>query len=260
MKAIILAAGQGTRLKKYTQNLPKGMLNFLGKTIIERQIDVFRNNGIEEIIIVKGFAAEKINYPNVKYYTNEAYQSTNMVESFLVAKEEFNDDVIVSYSDILFEELLLNEMIKANGDFVVAVDDNWKEYWLERYGNINYDTESLIIDQNNIIVSLGKENVSIDEIHSRYIGLLKFSRVGLQKILSIIEKDNNVYSNKPWKQLGKSIKEAYMTDLLQAIIETGEKVKAKRFQNGWIEFDTNDDYEKAIVWARNGVISKFINL
>ena len=53
MKAIILAAGQGTRLKKYTENLPKGMLSFMGKTIIERQIEIYRKCGIDNIIVIE---------------------------------------------------------------------------------------------------------------------------------------------------------------------------------------------------------------
>ena len=96
MKAIILAAGQGTRLKKYTENLPKGMLMFEGKTVIERQIEMYRKCGIEDIIIATGFAAEKINYSGVKYYKNEDFANTNMVESLLAAKCEFDDDIIVS--------------------------------------------------------------------------------------------------------------------------------------------------------------------
>ena len=129
MKAIILAAGQGTRLKKYTENLPKGMLTFMGKTLIERQIELYRKCGIEHIIIVRGFAADKIQYEGITYYTNEDYADTNMVESFMTAKPEFNDDVIVSYSDILFEEHMLRGMMKSAADFAVAVDDNWKIYW-----------------------------------------------------------------------------------------------------------------------------------
>ena len=53
MKAIILAAGQGTRLKKYTQDLPKGMLEFQGKTMIQRQIELYRRCGIADIIVVR---------------------------------------------------------------------------------------------------------------------------------------------------------------------------------------------------------------
>ena len=122
MKAIILAAGQGTRLKKYTENLPKGMLSFMGQTIIERQIEMYRKCGMEKIIVVRGFAADRITYGGVTYYTNENYASTNMVESLMAAKDEFDEDVILSYSDILFEERMLKTMMESEADFAVAVD------------------------------------------------------------------------------------------------------------------------------------------
>lgn len=260
MKAIILAAGQGTRLKKYTQDLPKGMLNFMGKTVIERQIETYRSAGISDIIVVKGFAGDKINYEGIKYYTNEEYASTNMVESLVRAKEEFNDDIIISYSDILFEKAMLEELMKNDSDYVVAVDDNWKEYWLARYGKIDFDTESLEIDTGNNIISIGKENPKLEEIDSRYIGLLKFSSVGMEKILAILDNDYEEYLDKPWKQSGKTIRNAYMTDLLHAISETGVKVKAHRFNNGWVEFDTNEDYEKALEWVETGMIDRFIRI
>ena len=260
MKAIILAAGQGTRLKKYTKDLPKGMLKFMGRTIIERQMRIFKECGIEKIIIIKGFAGDKIKYKNVKYYTNHEYDSTNMVASLLTAKEEFNEDIIVSYSDILFNKELLEGVIKSPGDYVVAVDDNWKKYWEARYGRIEFDTESLSLDENNNITSLGKENPLFDEIDARYIGLLKFSKIGLKNILEIVEKDYHEYLFKPWKNSGESIRKAYMTDLIQAVIESGSKVKAKKFTNGWIEFDTNEDYELACEWAKTGLINKFVEI
>jgi len=214
MKAIILAAGQGTRLKKYTKDLPKGMLIFMGKTVIERQIDIYRRAGIFDIIIVKGFAGDKINYKGVKYYTNEEYSTTNMVESLLKAKEEFDDDIVISYSDILFDKTMLEELMKNENDYVVAVDDNWKEYWFQRYGKVDFDTESLKIDENDNIISIGKEAPVLKEVDSRYIGLLKFSLKGMKKIIEIHDRDYEEYLDKPWKQSGKTIRNAYMTDLL----------------------------------------------
>lgn len=260
MKAIILAAGQGTRLKKYTENLPKGMLMFEGKTVIERQIAMYRKCGIEDIIIVTGFAADKINYSGVKYYKNEDFANTNMVESLLAAKCEFDDDIIVSYSDILFEEKMLQNMIKFPRDFGVAVDDNWQAYWLKRYGKVDFDTESLAIDSNDNITELGLENPPIDEISARYIGLLKFSKSGLQKIVSIMEYAHANFENQPWQQSGKIVQKAYMTDLLNALIESGNDVKAVHFNNGWIEFDTNEDYENAISWVEDNTLGEFLKL
>lgn len=260
MKGLILAAGQGTRLKKYTENLPKGMLLFQGKTVIERQIEIYRKCGIHEIIIVTGFAADKIDYKGVKYYKNEDYANTNMVESLLAAKSEFNDDIIVSYSDVIFDEAMLRSMMESESDFACAVDTEWKNYWEARYGRVDFDTESLSMDEDGYITELGLENPKLEDIDARYIGLLKFSKVGLELIQAIMNRDYEEYMENPWKQSGKPIRKAYMTDLLQAIVEEGKKVKGEKFQNGWIEFDTNEDYETACKWVENGSINRFVKL
>jgi NDP-sugar pyrophosphorylase family protein len=63
MKAILLAAGMGTRLDKYTKDLPKCLLNLAGKTLIERQVETLRAAGINDIVIIKGFMPDKINIP-----------------------------------------------------------------------------------------------------------------------------------------------------------------------------------------------------
>lgn len=260
MKAIILAAGQGTRLKKYTQDLPKGMLMFQGKTIIQRQIELYRKCGIEDIIVVRGFAGEKIPYTGVKYYTNEDYANTNMVESLLAAREEFTEDVILSYSDILFDENMLRVMMESSGDFLVAVDREWKKYWQARYGRADFDTESLSVDDSGRITSLGLENPPLETIDARYVGLLKFSLRGLRRIEQVMEKAYTLKEDQPWQQSGKPVRKAYMTDLLQALIEENEQIKAVSFRNGWIEFDTNEDYETANGWAEDGTLGRFVAL
>lgn len=227
----------------------------MGKTIIERQIEMYRKCGIEDIIVVRGFAANKISYKGIRYYMNEDYANTNMVESLMAAKGEFDDDMIVSYSDILFEEKMLKTMMESLADFAVAVDDDWKKYWQKRYGKVDFDTESLSIDADENIVELGLENPKLEDIDARYVGLLKFSKKGLEYIERIVENAYLNFEDKPWQQSGKPVRKAYMTDLLNAVIESGEKVKAIHFCNGWIEFDTNEDYENACKWVEDGYIS-----
>lgn len=260
MKAVILAAGQGTRLKKYTENLPKGMLNFMGKTIIERQIELYRSQGIEQIIIVRGFAANKISYKGITYYDNRDYANTNMVESLMKARAEFDDDMIISYSDILFEKRLLRGMMQSDEDIAVAVDEDWKAYWMRRYGKVDFDTESLSIDQSGNITELGLESPCLETIDARYIGLLKFSKAGLNYIGKIMDCAYKEFEDRPWQQSGKPVRRAYMTDLLNAVIESGKAVRAEKFSKGWIEFDTNEDYERAVIWAESGELSEIINL
>ncbi len=259
MQAIILAAGQGTRLKKYTEDLPKGMLMFDGKTIIERQIEMYRKCGIEKIIVVTGFAADKITYPGIVYHHNADFAVTNMVESLMTARSEFHEDTILSYSDILFSEEMLRGMMSEQSDVAVAVDKDWERYWQKRYGRVDFDTESLELDSEGNIRSLGKEDPDPSEIDARYVGLLKFSAAGLDKITEIWDRDYEAYQDRPWKQSGKTIRKAYMTDLLQALIDAGETVRAVKFSNGWIEFDTNEDYENACAWVKDGTMRDIID-
>lgn len=260
MKAIILAAGKGTRLDKYTSNLPKCMLNFAGKTLLKRQIDCLRESGINDIIIVKGYMDEKIDYPDVKYYVNDNFSSTNMVMSLMCAKDEFNDDILVCYADIIYEKRLIKKLIEADADFNVLCDIKWKDYWLERYGRIDFDYEGFAYDDSKSITSIGNSEVDINDIDARYIGLLKFSKNGIREILKFLNKEREIYLSNPWRNIKRSIDKAYMTDLLNFLIADGKTVKAVETSGGWLEFDTNEDYEIACEWTKNKKIYNFINI
>jgi L-glutamine-phosphate cytidylyltransferase len=187
MKALILAAGMGTRLDKYTRNLPKGMLSFNGKPLIEWQIQQLRKAGIIDINIVTGYQREKIAYPGVRYFHNPDFASTNMVESMLCARDILQgSDVLVSYSDILFTGELAALACGSHGDIGVAVDRNWRKYWMLRYGTTETDLESLTV-KDNTIVELGKPMSSSADIDYRYIGMIRFSEAGMAKALEIYD-------------------------------------------------------------------------
>lgn len=90
---------------------------------------------------------------------------------------------------------------------------------------------------------------------------VKFSKSGLSYIEEIMNKAYIDFADgQPWQQSGKPVKKAYMTDLLNAIIESGKTVKAERFSHGWIEFDTNEDYENAVEWSKDGSIKEVIRV
>jgi len=106
-KALIIAAGLGSRLKKHTENLPKCMLDFGGKTLLQRQIDSYKKNGIKNISLVRGYKKEKINYKGIKYFENNDYKNNNILNSIFYAEKIINGNIIISYSDILFDSLQL---------------------------------------------------------------------------------------------------------------------------------------------------------
>ena len=97
MKAIILAAGEGKRLRPLTENIPKCMVKLFGKSILERQVNLFKNCGVNEICVVRGYNKEKINLSDLKYYFNKKFDITNMVETLFCAKDEFNERCFQNY-------------------------------------------------------------------------------------------------------------------------------------------------------------------
>ncbi len=260
MKAIILAAGKGTRLDKYTTDMPKGMLIFSGKTLIERQLDTLRGAGIKPVIIITGYKAEKIDYENVIYYHNPLFETTNMVESLFCAESEFDDDIILSYADIIYEPKILEGLLAIREEIAVTVDIDWTTYWSIRYEDPLQDTESLIINRDSSIRQLGEEDVGYDKIDGRYVGLMKFTRNGLSALSTVYHDNREKYWDRPWKTSGKIFQQAYMTDLLQAMIDSGYKVQTYQINNGWLEFDTNEDYEKMCDLLSKKTLSRLIDL
>ena len=109
MKAIILGAGCGSRLSKLTKNMPKNLLDINGKNILERQITIFQNNGINEIIVIVGQNKDKYNIPNVKYVEDKNFHKHEQLTSLMVAKNEIKDDVLISFADILIDQGLSDQ-------------------------------------------------------------------------------------------------------------------------------------------------------
>ncbi len=260
MKSIILAAGIGTRLGKYTENSPKCMLEFNGKTLIERQIETLRACGINDIVVVKGYMAHEIKIGSVKYYLNEDYANTNMVETLMCAENEMDDEILVCYGDILYEKEVIKKILSSDIDIGVAVDEDYWDYWKARLDEPEKDMESLIIKDGKII-DLGDTNCTRKEAMVRYVGLIKFSKKGVRILKKVYHENKKKYFDKdePWMR-SKSFKKAYMTCMLQAIINTGYIIQPIIIRHGWLEFDTETDYEKATKWLENGTLKRFYDI
>src|SRR3972149_8258746 len=147
MKAIILAAGKGTRMGNLTKEKPKCTLNFLGKTLIERQIKIIKEAGIDDIIIVVGYMPDKIECSGCIKVENKEYDKTNMVESLFCTRNHWDDGIVVSYGDIIYELKVLKQLMDSNNAINVVVDLNGTSYFKDRFGDdFLSETESLIMD------------------------------------------------------------------------------------------------------------------
>jgi choline kinase len=260
MKAIILAAGMGTRLGKYTENLPKCMLHFAGKTLIERQVETLRAAGISDIVVIRGYMPEKITVLGVRYYLNKDFASTNMVETLFTAEKELSGDILVCYGDIIYEKRVLEAVLASKADVGVTCDEDYWDYWSARADKPEEDMESFVVE-NGKIVELGDTSCSRDKARVRYVGLIKFSEKGIEVFKKVYHENRLKYFHVDgsWMK-SKSFKKAYMTCMLQATINSGQKVEPITIRRGWLEFDTVEDYEKYTHWLKEGSLKRFIRI
>lgn len=242
MKAIILAAGRGSRLGNMSEESPKCRVDLGGVPMIERQIATYRSAGITDITLVTGYKAELLRFDGVANAHNPDWADTNMVETLFCASQSFGGDVIVSYGDIVYETRVLDAVIGASDPISVIVDRQWRPYWEARFENPLDDAESLRLDAAGDITEIGGTAGHIDEIEGQYIGLMRFQGTGVDLLRDVGTSLDRF--PRDW-MTRRPVAKAYMTDLLMEMILRGHKVHAVPIDGGWLEIDTPEDYSLA---------------
>jgi choline kinase len=250
LKIVILAAGQGTRLRPLTDNKPKCMVKYKNKPIIDHILDTVNKCNIQDVAIVNGYKKEileeYLKNKSIKFFTNENFDKTNMVSTLFCAKDFINDDLIISYADIIYKKEILEKLINSKDDFSVIVDRKWKELWSIRMENPLEDVETLKVKDNKII-ELGKKTNSYSEIEGQYIGLIKISKTVLPKVIDFYESldKTELYD-------GKNYDNMYMTSFIQMIIDNLIDVSPLYIDGGWLEIDSIEDLE---VYEKYNIVS-----
>jgi choline kinase len=243
LKAIILAAGEGNRLRPLTNEKPKCLVNLFGKTLLEWQINVLNKCGIHEIVIVTGYKSEKLQNFSTKIYHNQKYDTTNMVESLFLASKEFESPLIVSYGDIIYEKKVLESLINSPFDISLVIDSKWKKYWEKRFDDPLSDAESLVLN-NNRVMEVGKQVNSYDKICGQYVGLMKFQGPAIEIIKNhYLQKKSEAKNGKNPMNDSLPFEKSYLTDFLNSMINENIEINAVSIDNGWLELDTISDYK-----------------
>ena len=254
-KVILLVAGEGKRLRPYTLDRPKCMVEIDGISLIDRQLSVLRAEGLDNIVMVGGYKSEMLKREGVKLKLNPRYYETNMVWTMFCAEEELEGGVIVSYGDIVYSTGILQALLKSKADIAVTIDKEWESYWEERNENPLNDAETLKLRDDGTISEIGQKPKSLSEIEGQYMGLMKFSAEGIKQIKQIFNT-----AVKTGGLLGNPVENSYMTDLLQAVIDTDSLVTAVPVHGEWVEVDNANDMNLQLTHDRLNIIQKSLTL
>lgn len=232
MKAIILAAGRGSRMKNLTDERPKCLVELRGKTLLDWQLQALREAGILEIAIVTGYKRELLNDRGLVEFHNPRWAETNMVSSLACAAQWLENDIcIVSYSDIFYASSAVTALMNNPAILAVTYDANWQALWAKRFGDPLLDAETFRLNTDGSLAEIGNKPHSLAEVNGQYMGLLRFAPEGWAEVVRIIS------------ALPAELRDRiHMTGTLQKVIEEDRlAIAAIAYKEDWGEVDSAED-------------------
>jgi choline kinase len=185
MKAIILSAGQGSRLGHMVDDKPKCLIDFNGRTLLDRQLDTLEANGVHEAVVVTGFHDELVNQavaartggPKVRTIYNPFYKVADNTGSIYMAREELSGECLVWNGDTLVSNRLMGRVVGNNCSGICVTIDR----------KDSYDEDDMkVVEKGGRLKAIGKR-LDLGTVNAESIGLLAFRAQGAERFRDAIE-------------------------------------------------------------------------
>ena len=237
-RAIILAASRGENFESLTKNSPKTMLPINGKPLLARTLERLKRADINDVVVVGGYASEKINLPNIRLLKNSRFESSGELSSLLIADKEFTDDMVILYGDIIFRGYILKGLIDSNREITVVVDSSKIQpndpntadyaYCSERD---NRELWGRDIELNQIISS---KQSSAEKACGQWIGMIGIKKQGKEWVEEAVKQ----LSTEP------DFQNYSLIDLLNRIISNGHQIRVIYIHGHWLNVNSLNDLGK----------------
>jgi choline kinase len=186
MKAIILSAGQGSRLGQLTHDRPKCLIDFAGRTLLDRQLDTLAANGVDEAVVVTGFRDEQVEAalarraggPRVRTIYNPFYKVADNLGSLFIARDELAGDCLVWNGDTLVSDALMARVVGNDRQGICVT--------IDRKDGYDEDDMKVVVDGDGRLHAIGKR-LPMGNVNAESIGLLAFRGGGAERFRSAIE-------------------------------------------------------------------------
>jgi L-glutamine-phosphate cytidylyltransferase len=236
-----------------TADAPKCFAEVSGKRLIDWAVEAFAANGINEVCFIGGYhiGVVKQAYPQFTFRHNPDWEHNNILASLFYAADLMDEPFVCCYSDVLFTADIAGRLANSPGDMALGVDTAW----LERY---QHRTEHPPDDAEKVTVSNGQvmrvdRTIAEQDAYGEYIGVAKFSAAGAARLRDYYIRRRGEFAGGPWRD-AVSFEKAYKILLFQDMIEQGERFSHVDTAGGYIEVDTQQDFD----YARQNWVSKHL--
>ncbi|HIF50345.1 MAG TPA: phosphoenolpyruvate mutase [Thiotrichaceae bacterium] len=237
--AIILAASRGSELHELTHDKPKAMISIGGKTLLGRLMEGLKKAGINKSTVIAGYQADSINLAGIEKRINKDFETASELSSLICAQNDFNDDMVVVYGDLLFREYILRDLLETKGEIVVVVDsalDNPNISGSPDYAYCSQDDDRSPFMQD---VTLTQVSSSVNESNKKpsgyWIGMMRVRKQGREWIESTLDELKSE----------SNFNELTLPDLLNHLIQQGKPVNVHYIDGHWLDVNSLDDINRA---------------
>lgn len=232
-RAVILAAGEGSRLRPLTNERPKCLIEVGGESVLSRAVRTLHSTGISDICVVTGRLTEPIESLGYHVLRNPHYLSDNVLGSFSAAAAVWKEGAICAYADILFQAQLILDLLRDPGAVSVAIDPNWRQRFEDHWDDA--ERTELVWAKHGVVQKVRPGGMDLDPT-GEFIGLIKISPAAgplLERLLTQL-----------LLQDARQLRTSAMPFLLTCLIEAGWAVRAVECDSAWHEFDTPADLNR----------------
>ena len=244
MRVIVIGAGRGKRLMPTTADVPKCFAEVAGHRLLDWALAAFSAHGLERVCFIGGYCIEKVKqeYPRFEFRHNADWEHNNILASLFCAGDLMDRPFICCYSDVLFTADIVGRLAASPDDMVLGVDTAWLERYKDRTDHPPDDAEKVTV-ANGCVTGVGRR-IAERDAYGEYIGVAKFSQTGAARLREYYCRLRDEFAGRPWRE-ARVFEKAYKILLFQEMIERGERFTHVDTPGGYIEVDTQQDYDYA---------------
>jgi len=237
MRVIVLAASRGAALGELTAERPKCMIDVRGEPLLKRLVRTFRNSGIRDVTVVRGYRKEQINLPSIKTVDNDLYATTGETASLACAINQIKGDCVIAYGDVLFRQYYLDQLLAIEDDIVIAADALWNdrqsdaEEWVRDFVSCSRPFSGDYLADDPVSLTAMGPNVAEAGIHGEWIGLARLSAKGSALVREELEA--------MIKEGG--LQKASLVELFNRLVDKGHAVRVVYVPGQWLDVDDATD-------------------
>jgi phosphoenolpyruvate phosphomutase len=237
--SIILAASRGNELHELTHDKPKAMISIGGKTLLARLMDGLKKAGINKSTVIAGYKAESIDMPGIEKCINDDYENGDELKTLICAQEKFNDDMLILYSDLLFREYILRDLIETDGEIVIVVDSALDNPFISGSPDYAYcskdDDRSPFMQDVTLTQVSSSDNENNKNPSGYWIGMMRVRKQGREWIDTALDELKSE----------SNFNELTLPDLLNHLIKQGKPINVHYIDGHWLDVNSLDDIDRA---------------